>query len=122
MIIAIPTCHQRVSPVLDSASRLLLVTQKRGQEIERREIVLDALPPETLARCVAELSVNVLLCAAVSEPLRRELERRGIRIQSHLCGEVEPILEAFRRGRLRPDDFPMPGCWKRPGANPSPTP
>lgn len=114
MTIALPICQHRISPVLDSASRLLLVTRKRGKEIARREFVLDLLPPETLARNIAELPVDVLLCAAVSEPLLRELQHRGIRVRSHLCGEVEEILEAFCRRRLGKHDFLMPGCWERP--------
>lgn len=113
MTIAVPICQQRISPVLDSAARLLLVTRRRGKEIDRREFVLDLLPTETLARNIAELSVDVLLCAAVSEPLLRELERRGIRVRSHLCGAVEEILDAYCRHRLGKHDFLMPGCWDR---------
>ncbi len=120
MTIAAPICQQRISPVLDSASRLLLVTRRRGKEIDRREYVLDVLQPEDLARNIAELSVDVLLCAAVSEPLLRELQRRRIRVRSHLCGEVEEILDAFCSRRLGKHDFRMPGCWERAHA-PSPT-
>jgi predicted Fe-Mo cluster-binding NifX family protein len=53
----------------------------------------------------------VLLCAALSEPLLRALERRGVRVKPHLCGEVESVLRAFDCGQLRRDEFRMPGCW-----------
>jgi predicted Fe-Mo cluster-binding NifX family protein len=109
--IAIPVSQQRISPVLDTAARLLLVTRRRGKEVERTEFVLGLLPPEELARSVAELQIDVLLCAAVSEPLLQALERRGVRVKPHLCGEVESVLRAFRCGRLRRDEFRMPGCW-----------
>jgi predicted Fe-Mo cluster-binding NifX family protein len=109
--IAIPVSQQRISPVLDAAVRLLLVTRRRGKEVERKEFLLSPLPPEGLARSVAELRVDVLLCAALSEPLLRALERRGVRVKPHLCGEVESVLRAFGCGRLTRQEFRMPGCW-----------
>ncbi len=111
--IAIPVSQERISPVLDAAVRLLLVTRRRGKEVERKEFLLSPLPPEGLARSVAELRVDVLLCAALSEPLLRALERRGVRVKPHLCGEVESVLRAFGCGQLARDEFRMPGCWGR---------
>jgi predicted Fe-Mo cluster-binding NifX family protein len=110
VLIAIPVLQERISPVLDTAARLLLITRRRGKEVARREFVLGPLPPEGLARSVAELRVDVLLCAALSEPLLRALERRGVRVKPHLCGEVESVLRAFDCGQLRRDEFRMPGC------------
>jgi hypothetical protein len=55
--------------------------------------------------------VDVLLCAALSEGLRRELSRRGVRVKSHLCGEVESVLRAFGCRQLWREEFRMPGCW-----------
>jgi predicted Fe-Mo cluster-binding NifX family protein len=111
VLIAIPVLQERISPVLDTAARLLLITRRRGKEVERKEFVLSPLPTEGLARSVAELHVDVLLCAALSEPLLRALERRGVRVKPHLCGEVESVLRAFDCGQLRRDEFRMPGCW-----------
>jgi predicted Fe-Mo cluster-binding NifX family protein len=111
VLIAVPNCQGRVSPVLDTAARLLLITRRRGKEVERKEFILNSLPPEGLARSVAELRVDVLLCAALSEALLRALERRGVRVKPHLCGEVESVLRAFDCGQLRRDEFRMPGCW-----------
>ena len=113
MLIAIPVLQERISPVLDTAARLLLITRRRGKEVARREFVLGPLPLEGLARSVAELRVDVLLCAALSEPLLRALERRGVRVKPHLCGEVESVLRAFDCGQLRRDEFRMPGCCHR---------
>jgi predicted Fe-Mo cluster-binding NifX family protein len=109
--IAIPVCQERISPVLDTAVRLLLVTRRRGKEVARREFIIGPLPPEEVARNLAELRVDVLLCAALSEPLLRALERRGMRVKPHLCGEVELVLRAFDCGQLRREEFRMPGCW-----------
>jgi hypothetical protein len=109
--VAIPICQQRISPVLDTATRLLVVTRQRGREVQRREIILSPLPPESLASSVAELRVQVVLCAALSGALHRALRQRGIRVRPHLCGEVEAVLRAFCCRRLSGDEFRMPGCW-----------
>ena len=112
MTIAIPISQERISPLLDAAARLLLVTCQRGKEVARKEVVLSPLSPEELALGVAELRVDVLLCAALSQGLQRELERRGVRIQPHLCGDTEAVLQAFCCDRLNRPEFRMPGCGK----------
>jgi predicted Fe-Mo cluster-binding NifX family protein len=111
--IAIPVSQERISPLLDTAARLLLVTRRRGKEVERKEFVLSPLPPEALARNMAELRVDVLLCAALSESLLRLLQQRGVRVMSHVCGDVKAVLQAFCCGRLSRPEFRMPGCWGR---------
>jgi predicted Fe-Mo cluster-binding NifX family protein len=111
MTIAIPIWQERVSPVLDTATRLLVVTRRQGKESKRAEVVLAPQNAEILAASVAELHVTVLLCAAVSEPLRRALEKRGVRIHQHLCGNANLVLEAYCCGTIRRREFRMPGCW-----------
>lgn len=113
MIVAIPIWQGRVSPVLDAATRVLVVTRRRGVDMQRREVLLGPLEHELLARSIAELRINIVLCAALSEVLFRALRQRGIRVRSHLCGEVEVLLRAFYRRQLTIDEFRMPGCWCR---------
>jgi predicted Fe-Mo cluster-binding NifX family protein len=109
--IAIPISQERISPLLDTAARLLLVTLQRGKEMARKIFALGPLSPEALADSVAELGVDVMLCAALSKPLLRALERRGVRVKPHLCGETEAVLQAFCCDRLNRPEFRMPGCW-----------
>lgn len=113
MTIAIPILQERISPVLDTAARLLLVTCQRGKEVARKKFILGPMSPKELAQSVAELRVDVLLCAALSQGLQRELERRGVRVKPHLCGETEAVLQAFCCDRLNRPEFRMPGCWKQ---------
>lgn len=97
--------------MLDAAARFLVVTHRRGKEVARKQFALSPQLPEELARSVAELRADVLLCAALSEPLRRALEHEGVRVRPHLCGEIESVLRAFHCGQLGRDEFRMPGCW-----------
>jgi predicted Fe-Mo cluster-binding NifX family protein len=112
MTVAIPVWQDRVSPMFDTASRLLVVRQQHGREVERKEFILGVLDSDALARSVVELRVDVLLCAAISQPLRLALERGGVRVERHLCGEVEALLRAFCTGTWRRSEFRMPGCWE----------
>ena len=111
MTVAIPISEGRISPVLDAAARFLVVTRRRGKQSNRRECVVGPQPVDAMAASIAELKVDVLLCAAVSEALRRSLEACGVRVRRHLCGDAETVLRAFLAGHLRQADFRMPGCW-----------
>ncbi len=110
--IAIPISQERISPLLDAAARLLLVTRRRG-----KEVVTKGICPSVRSRrknwrgAWRNGAWTCCCCAALSEPLLRALERRGVRVQPHLCGEVEPCLRAFDCGQLQRDEFRMPGCW-----------
>ena len=112
MTVAVPIWQDRISPVFDTATRLLVVRRHRGREVGRKEVVLGSLPPEAITRSVVELRVEVLLCAAISEPLRLALERSGVRVEEHLCGDADNLLSAFFAGNCRRSEFRMPGCWE----------
>ncbi len=112
MTVAIPIWQQRVSPVLDTAARLLVVTCRDGREASRREVGLSPAAPEEFARRIVELGVDMLLCAALSLELRHALEHVGVRLRPHLCGDTEAILTALCHNQLDQPEFRMPGCRK----------
>ena len=110
MTIAVPIAKSRISPLLDTAARLLVVNCRNGKEAMRREIALHPMSSAELAVYVAELQLDVLLCAALSEDLQRHLERLGVPIKPHIRGNIEAVFEAFCRGQLNRPEFRMPGC------------
>lgn len=79
--------------------------------MRRREVLLGRLDPDAFARSMAELRVDVLLCAALSEDLNRALHKQDVRVRPHVCGDVEAVLNAFCCHRLGREEFRMPGCW-----------
>ena len=113
MLIAVPNCQGRVSPVFDVAARLLVVRLKGGAEQERTEIVLFEKQPDGIARSLAELGVNVLICGAISQGLQLVLEKAGIQVVAHICGGVDPVIAAYGAGALQGPEFLMPGCCGR---------
>ncbi len=113
MLIAVPNCQGRVSPVFDVAARLVVVRLKGQAETERKDVVLFEKQPEGIVRSLGELGIRVLICGAISRGLRLALEQAGIRVLPHICGELEPVIAAFRAGTLRQREFAMPGCCGR---------
>jgi predicted Fe-Mo cluster-binding NifX family protein len=108
--IAIPISHNRISPLFDTAARMLVLTCRDGREAAREEMVLAPQPPEALAGTVAGLDLDLLLCGAVSGALLRALQSRGVCVRPHLCGELEAILQAYCHGELDRPEFRIPGC------------
>jgi predicted Fe-Mo cluster-binding NifX family protein len=113
MRLAIPVWNDRVSPVFDAASRLVLVDVEDGAERARRE---EALPESFLAqraKRLAELGVTVLICGAISRPLAALLEASGINVLAWTAGPVNDVLQAYLAGGLPDARWMMPGCGGR---------
>lgn len=113
MRIAISTADERISPVFDVAGRLLVVDVTGDRELRRTEVLLEDGALAARARQVADLSVQVLICGAISRPLELMLASAGVQVRPHTCGEVEEILHAFCSGQLTEEAFVMPGCCGR---------
>jgi predicted Fe-Mo cluster-binding NifX family protein len=113
VLIAVPNCQGRVSPVFDVAARLTLVRLKGEAELERKEVVLFEKQPDGIVRNLRELGVKVLVCGAISQGLQAVLELVGIQVLAQVCGKIEAVVAAYRTGRLNRPEFIMPGCCAR---------
>ncbi len=113
MKVAIPSWQGRVSPVFDVAGTILVVELADGLERARERAALDTEEPHARAARLAQAGVRVLICGAISWPQEMALSSAGIEVISQVCGDVEQVLAAFASGRLRQDEFRMPGCGVR---------
>lgn len=115
MRIGIPIWDDRISPVLDTASRLLVVEMEGNNERSRFEIYMDE--HELSRRCfrIQSLEVDTLICGAVSHPFARMLTANGIHLISDISGPTEDVLKAYQKGVLLDSEFLMPGCKRRRG-------
>ncbi len=116
MKIAIPFWQGRISPVLDEATRLVLVETGHGREVRRETRTLTRFDPWGRAREIWLLGTQVLICGAISWPLEMALHGAGITVIAQTCGPVEEVLAAFVNGRLVNDAYVMPGCGRRRGS------
>ena len=104
MRIAISIWGDKISPVLDTASKLLVIDDKTQKESSRFEANL--LEQDMSQRCyfIRGLDPDVLICGAVSSQFREMLKACGI------SGPAEDVLNAYLQGTLPHSGFFMPGC------------
>ena len=109
MRIAVPIWDDKVSPLLDTASKLLIIESETQKEVSRFEAFL--LEQDIPLRChfIQGLNINVLICGAVSRQLSWILTASEIKVISGISGPVEDVIEAYLQGTLLNSEFFMPG-------------
>jgi predicted Fe-Mo cluster-binding NifX family protein len=109
MKIAVPTWNGRVSPVFDTASRLLVVEAGEDREYSRFETdISEHFLPSKVMRLTG-LGIETLICGAISRPLASMVTTAGISLIPWISGKVEDVLGAFLSGTLFDFRFTMPG-------------
>ncbi len=115
---AIPVWGDKISPVFDTATRLMIV----DTEAENSDRISLSLEGDDLARrCtrMKERGVETLICGAISNPFRRMLTAVNIEVVQGISGPKEDVLQAFLKGNLDQEAFRMPWCrrgmWGRVG-------
>ena len=110
MKIAIPTWNGRVSPVFDTASRLVIVEIAKESETARFETDISEhfLPSKSMR--LTGLGINTLICGAISRPLAYMITAAGIKLIPWIAGQVEEVIQAFLTNTLFDPRFIMPGC------------
>ena len=114
MKIAIPVWEGKVSPVFDTASRLLILQIENKTETSRFETHLSE--QDLTRRClhIKSLEVDVLICGAISGHFYRMLTVDDIEIIPWVSGAAEDVLEAYMNESLFDSKFLMPGChWQK---------
>jgi len=111
MRIAIPVWNDRVSNVFDFAAQVLVVDVEDGKETGRSEVELKDKSLPVRAGKLKDLSVNVLICGAISQPLAQMVTALKIQLLPYVTGRVDEVLQAYITGALVQRRFAMPGCW-----------
>ncbi|MBL0714371.1 MAG: hypothetical protein JJV98_11785 [Desulfosarcina sp.] len=107
--IAIPIFQARISPVLDSCNRLMVVDIDNGKEIQRVEVSLAKMSRMERTETISRWRVDKIICAGVSELMCNYIAGREIRLISGIAGEPEKIIDAYIHNRLDQECFLMPG-------------
>ena len=112
MRIALPVWEERISPVFDTANRLLVVDTEQGRVTSRSEFAIGDVIFARRAAWMTEHGVKVLLCGALSRPLAGLIRNAGIRVFPFLSGEAETVLTSYLNHGLPDPRFLMPGCGR----------
>jgi predicted Fe-Mo cluster-binding NifX family protein len=110
MKIAIPTWNGRISPVFDTASRLLVLDIREKHEVARFETDISEHFLPSKAMRLTGLEIDTLICGAISRPLAYMITTAGIKLIPWITGKVEEILQAFLNNMLFDPQYLMPGC------------
>jgi hypothetical protein len=115
MRIALPVWNTMISPVLDTARTLRIISIEGTLVTGREDNVLPAGCLEK-AEAIAEQS-GILICGAVSCCLEQELVSRRVTVYAWIMGESETIISAYLTGQLHDNRHIMPGCgrWRQGG-------
>jgi len=113
MRIAVPIWENRVSPVLDTASRLLIVEKEEQREAIRSETLLEEQDIHRRCLRIKGLGIDILICGAVSQSFLKLLTASGIQIIYGISGNPEDVLDAYFEGTLDHTRFLMPGFKRK---------
>jgi len=107
--VAIPVWNDRVSPVFDVATRIVLVDVEHGIERARTEESIEETAQPRRVRRLVDRGVKVLICGGISRTLTTMLADAGVTVIGWRTGLVDAVLRAYLEGRLEEPRWQMPG-------------
>jgi predicted Fe-Mo cluster-binding NifX family protein len=107
--IAIPVFMDRVSPVLDTCTQIILVDVERNHEICRTQIGVTGTTLFERASFFKMIGVQTIICSAISDSLHRILRDANIEVVCGVAGVAEEIIKACISDSLHQNKFQMPG-------------
>ena len=110
MKIAIPIWEDKVSPVFDTALRLLVVEVKDKKEASRFIYYIGDEDLTRRSQHIRTLNVDILICGAVSHYFLHMLLSSGLDVIQQISGSAEEVLDAYIKGNINNARFLMPGC------------
>ncbi len=93
--IAIPIFQNRVSPILDTCTRLLIIDYEKSFEIGRQEVFCNNYSLPERFSLIQKIHPNVIICCGISDVFDRMLQTADIRLVCGIAGEVDKVAEAF---------------------------
>ncbi len=110
MRIAIPVWDDKVSPVFDTALKLLVVNIDNNREESRFFYPIDEEDITRKCQRIKRLELDTLICGAVSQVFLQILLSSGLDVIQEISGPAEDVLKAYLDGTIFQPRFLMPGC------------
>ncbi len=113
----IKTCFSvwqgRIAPVFDVSSNILIQETEDGKVKSEYSLQLPAETVFDRVSFLADNSVDVIVCGAVSRETAMLLNLFKIKCFPFISGSVEEVAAAYHEERLSESRFLMPGCGRR---------
>ena len=113
MKLAITIWGNRVSPVFDAASTLLVAHIENRMIIKKTYTSFDPEAPSNLIKLLKKKGISVLICGAISTKPADLIVEGDIKLISFVTGNAINFLENFARKQTIEKAFMMPGCSKQ---------
>jgi predicted Fe-Mo cluster-binding NifX family protein len=113
MKVAITVWESRVSPVFDSAHRLLIAEIEQGEIIETRFMRIEPEVTMGFVKDLKERGVELLVCGAISQTPATMIENTGITLIPFVAGNVDEVLGCCAKEIDLLPSYAMPGCGNR---------
>jgi predicted Fe-Mo cluster-binding NifX family protein len=116
MKIAIPIDGNDVATVLDFAREIMVFTYGPDSTLHKERLSLPLHIPSLHAQKLLDLSIDMLICGAISDSVAAMIWHQGIDILPGLSGRPDTIVYEFFAGRNRLSAYMLPGFeangWK----------
>jgi len=108
--LALTIWGNRISPVFDSARKLLIVEVKNTKVVKRQYKTINFEMASDLAQILPDLKINILICGAISKGFSDVIETSAIKLIPFITGHVDAVLESYIENNRVIAEFFMPGC------------
>lgn len=113
MRVIVPIHLGRISPLLDTARRALVLEIQDAHVAQRSEFDLPGDGEAVQAEALVASGAQRVVCGAVSSGLMNEMLWRGLQVWSGVAGEIDEVIASLL-AHGRPDEvLMMPGCGGR---------
>lgn len=109
MKLAITIWGNRISPVFDSAKKLMIVSIYDSKIASRTYENCDNYDLLQIVSTLAMHKVKLLICGAITRNQTARIESNGIQVLSFISGHLDKILATYIKNPQQISDFQMPG-------------
>ncbi len=113
MKVALTAWGDRISPVFDSACRLLIAEIENEEIINRRYESFYPGITSHLTKILNLWEIEVLICGAISEIPASIIEANGTKLIPFIAGNIDTVLQSYAKGIKLIPTFLMPGCGRK---------
>jgi hypothetical protein len=117
-MLAIPVRQNRIAPVFNWCTTILLVSKSEGECGRPRELLITNRNTFDVLKTLKGMGVSTVICGAISPELLRYSSHLDMEIIHGLAGAVEEIVHAYHARELDQPAYRLPGCRPRCCASP----
>jgi len=107
--IALSIWNNKVSPVMDTASQLMVIEYEDKKEVMRMLLNIPHFNVVHKAEFLKDHGIDLLICGAISMQMHQILTASHIEVIPFIRGSIGKVLAAYNDGDLQNGDFFLPG-------------